>query len=252
MGYVVDPPHRGHRRFTSRRRTDDDRDPPGEGTGGNVCDTGAMSRAADSSNRALAPEPEEAKELLRTAIRKARAHRSQRLRDEAAHSLADVIESIPAVAAARCVSVYAARATEPGTSVLLERLAARGVRVLLPVLGAGLQRGWGEYRGADDLLERAPGRPPEPGGPTLGPEALADADVIVTPALAVDTGGGRLGQGGGWYDRALEHARADALVVAVVFPEEVRDATVEPLPREPHDRRVDAYATPDTWVPLTS
>ncbi|WP_447587527.1 5-formyltetrahydrofolate cyclo-ligase [Cellulomonas persica] len=93
---------------------------------------------------------------------------------------------------------------------------------------------------------------PEPGGPTLPAEALADADVIVAPALAVDTAGGRLGQGGGWYDRALEHARPDALVVGVVFPEEVRDATVDPLPHEPHDRRVDAYATPQGWVPLTS
>ncbi|GEK19120.1 5-formyltetrahydrofolate cyclo-ligase [Cellulomonas persica] len=211
-----------------------------------------MSSAADSSNHALAAEPEEEKEQLRSAIRKARSHRSQRRRDEAAAALAHVIESIPAVATARCVSVYAARPTEPGTGVLLERLAARGVRILLPVLGAGLQRGWGEYQGVDDLQERAPGRPPEPGGPTLPAEALADADVIVAPALAVDTAGGRLGQGGGWYDRALEHARPDALVVGVVFPEEVRDATVDPLPHEPHDRRVDAYATPQGWVPLTS
>jgi len=209
-----------------------------------------MSSVADTPNRAL--DAEEAKEQLRSAVRKARAHRSPRQREEAAAAIADVIESIPAVAAARCVSVYAARPTEPGTDVLLERLAARGVRVLLPVLGAGLQRDWAEYRGIDDLLERAPGRPPEPGGPTLGPDALAAADVIVTPALSVDTAGSRLGQGGGWYDRALEHARADALVVAVVYPEEVHDAVVDPLPREPHDRRVDAYATPDGWVPLTT
>ncbi|UJP41092.1 5-formyltetrahydrofolate cyclo-ligase [Cellulomonas palmilytica] len=211
-----------------------------------------MSSAAGPSLHASPPEPEEAKELLRSALRKARSHRSQRLRDEAADALAEVVTSIPAVRDARCVSVYAARPTEPATGVLLERLAERGVRILLPVLGAGLQRDWAEYRGPDDLRERAPGRPPEPGGPTLGPQALADADVIVAPALAVDTAGSRLGQGGGWYDRALEHARPDALVVAVVFPEEVRDAAVDPLPREPHDRRVDAYATPEGWVPLRS
>jgi len=246
---------RVHDDVTPGRRTGPDEaglGTPEDGAGPILCDTGAMSSAADSSNRAGAPEPEEEKEQLRASIRKARAHRSQRRRDEAAAALADVVESIPAVAAARCVSVYAARATEPATSVLLERLAARGVRILLPVLGAGLQRGWAEYAGADDLRERAPGRPPEPGGPTLSAQALADADVIIAPALAVDTAGGRLGQGGGWYDRALEHARADALVVAVVFPEEVHDATLDPLPREPHDRRVDAYATPERWVPLTS
>ncbi|GEL95012.1 5-formyltetrahydrofolate cyclo-ligase [Cellulomonas composti] len=192
-------------------------------------------------------DADDAKEALRVAIRAARARRSARRREADAESFADVVVQIPAVARARCVSVYASRAGEPGTGPLLERLAKRGVTVLLPVLGAGLQRDWALYAGPDDLRERAPGRPPEPGGPTLGPESLADADVIITPALALDTAGTRLGQGGGWYDRALEHARPDALVVALVHPEELRDVTTDPLPREPHDRRVDAVATTEGW-----
>ena len=190
---------------------------------------------------------EDVKEELRLAIREARKARSPRRRDEAAKSLATVVLNIPAVANARCVSVYAARATEPGTGALLEELAARGVRVLMPVLGSGLQRDWAEYTGADDLRERAPGRPPEPGGPTLGAQALAEADVVIAPALAVDTSGARLGQGGGWYDRALEHIRPGVPVVALVYPEELYDAQVRPLPSERHDRRVDAVATPQEW-----
>jgi 5-formyltetrahydrofolate cyclo-ligase len=193
---------------------------------------------------------EDVKEELRLAIREARRARSPRRRDEAARALATVVLSIPAVASAHCVSVYAARSTEPGTGALLEELAARGVRVLMPVLGSGLQREWAEYAGADDLRERAPGRPPEPGGPTLGAAALADADVVIAPALAVDTSGARLGQGGGWYDRALEHIRPGVPVVALVFPEELYDADVRPLPSERHDRAVDAVATPEGWHPL--
>lgn len=192
-------------------------------------------------------EVEDVKERLRLAIREARKARSPRRRDEAAKALAEVVLTIPAVEHARCVSVYAARSTEPGTGALLEELSARGVRVLMPVLGSGLQRDWAEYAGADDLRERAPGRPPEPGGPTLGPEALGDADVVIAPALAVDTSGARLGQGGGWYDRALEHLRPGVPVVALVFPEELYDADVRPLPREQHDRAVDAVATPEEW-----
>jgi 5-formyltetrahydrofolate cyclo-ligase len=192
-------------------------------------------------------EVEDVKERLRRSIREARAARSPRKRDEAAAAFAHVVEREPAVAAARCVSVYASRPTEPGTGLLLERLAARGVRVLLPVLGAGLQRDWAEYRGPDDLRERAPGRPPEPGGPTLGHAAIAEADVIVAPALAVDTAGNRLGQGGGWYDRALVEARADVPVVVLVYPEELYDAQVRPLPHEHHDRQVDAVATTAGW-----
>ncbi|MDM7830641.1 5-formyltetrahydrofolate cyclo-ligase [Cellulomonas edaphi] len=207
-----------------------------------------MSTAAQPyPHAAEGDEIEDVKERLRTAIRAGRRARSQRLRDQAAVALADVVAGIPAVAEAPVLSVYAARPTEPGTLELLERLAARGARVLLPVLGSGLQRDWAEYAGPEDLRERAPGRPPEPGGPTLGPDALAQADAIVAPALAVDTDGARLGQGGGWYDRALEHARPGVPVIALVFPEELYDASTRPLPREPHDRTVDIVATPDGW-----
>ncbi len=188
---------------------------------------------------------EHVKEALRSAIRTARKARSERRRLEAAARFADVVAEIPAVANARCVAVYAARPGEPDTRLLLERLAAAGTRVLMPVLGTGLQRDWATYDGPDDLRQRAPGRPPEPGTPALGPQALAEADVIVAPALAVDTSGARLGQGGGWYDRALEHARPGAPVIALVYAEEVYDADERPLPRLPHDRAVDAVATPD-------
>jgi 5-formyltetrahydrofolate cyclo-ligase len=195
-------------------------------------------------------EVEDAKEILRKAIRTNRQSRSERLRKEAAVAIADVIETIPEVAAATCVATYAARPTEPGTAEMLERLAARGVRVLLPVLGAGLQRDWAEYAGPADLQVRAPGRPPEPGTAPLGPEALALADVVVAPALAVDSRGVRLGQGGGWYDRVLTGLRPGSRVIAVVFPEEVYDAATRPLPVQMHDILVDAVATTIDWRQL--
>jgi len=193
---------------------------------------------------------DEFKQFLRQAVREARAQRSPRLRAQAASALADVLETIPEIATARCISVYASRSTEPDTGPLLERLAARGVRVLIPVLGSGLQREWAEYVSAEDLRQRAPGRPPEPGTPSLGAAALADADAVVAPALAIDSLGTRLGQGGGWYDRALQHVRPGVRVVGVVFPEELYDAAVRPLPREPHDRPVDLIATTTGWHPV--
>jgi 5-formyltetrahydrofolate cyclo-ligase len=192
-------------------------------------------------------ETGDAKDALRRAIRAQRGQRSARQRAQAAEAFADIIESIPEVRDAGCVAAYAARSAEPGTLPLLERLAGRGVRVLLPVLGAGLARDWADYTGPDDLLERAPGRPPEPGGPTLGTDAIKLADVVLAPAVAVDTRGVRLGQGGGWYDRALTHLRPGSKVVAVVFPEEVYDADVHPLPRQEHDIRVHAVATTTDW-----
>lgn len=189
----------------------------------------------------------EVKEELRRALRARRQAMSARAREAAGMGLAKVVTGIPAVEGATCVAAYVSRPTEPPTMPLLERLAARGTRVMLPVLGAGLRRDWAWYRGPDDLQLRAPGRPAEPAGPALGADALTDVQAVIAPALAVDTDGARLGQGGGWYDRVLRHAPADAIVIATVFDDEVYDATVRPLPREPHDRAVDIVATPSGW-----
>jgi len=200
---------------------------------------------AHSSTNLDALAPEDAKAKLRASIRKARQHRSERRLAEHAQTLCDHVLALPSVESAECMSVYASRSHEPGTLPLIESLHARGIRVLIPMLGTGLQRGWGEYQSADDLVERAPGRPPEPSGEFLLPDALAEADVVVVPALAVDTAGTRLGQGGGWYDRALTKANADAPLVALTFANEVYDADESPLPLEPHDHMVHAVITPD-------
>jgi 5-formyltetrahydrofolate cyclo-ligase len=191
----------------------------------------------------LLADPIEAKDELRRGIRTRRGARSPRARADAATAFADVLDTVAAVRDAGCVATYAARAGEPGTQVLIDRLAGRGTRVLLPVLGKGLARDWAAYEPGETLRERAPGRPPEPGGPALGADAVAQADVVVVPALAVDTAGNRLGQGGGWYDRMLALVPDGVPVIAVVFPEEVYDAADRPLPTQEHDRPVHAVAT---------
>ncbi|MCC2322657.1 5-formyltetrahydrofolate cyclo-ligase [Cellulomonas xiejunii] len=196
-----------------------------------------------TAHRARPRHPAEEKDQLRRQVRARRSQRSARRRTEVALRLAEVVLTIPEVTAARCVSIYASRPSEPGTGPLIEALAERGVRLLLPVLGTGLQRDWAEYAGADDMRERAPGRPPEPSGAPLGSAGLADADVVLVPALAVDTHGGRLGQGGGWYDRVLAHVRPGAPVIALVHEDEVLDE----VPREEHDVPVTGVATPDGW-----
>lgn len=188
-------------------------------------------------------ELDDAKSALREAVRSSRAARSQRQREEAGATFAE--HGVQAVGEARCVAAYVSAPTEPDTSMLIDALHERGVRLLLPVLGPGLARCWGEYTSREELAQRAPGRPLEPAGEVFPPEALAEAEVVIAPALAVDASGIRLGQGEGWYDRALLHRAPDAPVLAMVHEAElIRDAH---LPRAPHDIPVDAVITEERW-----
>ena len=108
-------------------------------------------------------------------------------------------------------------------------LHARGAAVIVPEMLPDQDLDWHELRA--DGSE----------GPGLGLEAIGGALVILTPALAVDHNGTRLGQGGGSYDRALARRRPDAVLVAIVNDEEY---AAWPLPRDAHDVRVNAVITP--------
>ena len=189
-------------------------------------------------------EVEEAKQALRKAVREYRSARPARRRQEDAIAFAD--HGVQAVGPGRCVAAHVSSPTEPGTGVLLDALLEQGVRVLLPVLGPGLARSWGVYTGREHLSQQAPGRPPEPQGEVLPPEVLDEADAILAPGLAVDSDGIRLGQGGGWYDRALLHRRPGVPVFAMIHEAELLPEG-EQLPRAEHDVRVDAVITEERW-----
>jgi 5-formyltetrahydrofolate cyclo-ligase len=137
------------------------------------------------------------------------------------------------------VACYVAHGREPETGLLLRTLRDRGLQVLLPVVLPDLDLDW-----AVDGDDRATGLGPavlEPTGPRLGADAIVEADVVITPALAVDRHGRRLGQGGGSYDRALARRRPDAFVVALLHEGEIWD---DDLPTDRLDQLVHAAVTP--------
>jgi len=71
--------------------------------------------------------------------------------------------------------------------------------------------------------------------PVVEPATL---DVVLVPGVAFDRRGGRLGFGGGYYDRLLP--TTPALRVGVTYDECLCDA----LPCNEHDQRVDWVVTP--------
>lgn len=161
------------------------------------------------------------KPALRTGVLAARRSMSQPVRAAADRALAAAVRRL--VRPGARVAAYTPLATEPGGTELLPALAAVAGAVLLPVLRPDRDLDWS--------LDGTP----------LGLPAIATADLIVVPALAVDRTGVRLGRGGGSYDRALHRVAASTPVVALLYEGEFR---ADPLPAEPHDRRVTAVLTP--------
>jgi 5-formyltetrahydrofolate cyclo-ligase len=185
----------------------------------------------------------EAKPALRDRIRAERRARSPRQRHELAAAICDVLLEQAMIRSARTVGAYASLPSEPGTGPLRSALRAGGVTVLLPIRRPDNDLDWAADSGTTQINLTGPPLP-QPVSGELGVNAIGGADVVLVPALAVDTDGYRLGQGGGSYDRALHRVSASAILVALVFDEELFDAAVEPLPRESHDLRVHGVLTP--------
>ena len=177
------------------------------------------------------------KQALRSDLRARRRARSEAELAAWGTLLAAHAGSIPG----RTLTAFVGAGGEVPTLPLLDALVADGRRVLLPITLDDMDLDWAEYTGAADLAPAGFGLL-EPTGPRLGLDAIAEADVILAPALAIDRVGQRLGQGGGCYDRALP--RASGEVIAVVADDELLEA----VPTEPHDLPVDAVLTPSAGL----
>jgi 5-formyltetrahydrofolate cyclo-ligase len=151
------------------------------------------------------------------------------------------LTALPAWSAAETIGAYLGYGSEPRVTHLLASTARAGRTVLLPLLQEDGDLTWAPWDGDLDHLVRR-GNVLEPAGPGSA-DAIARADIIITPALAVDRHGHRLGQGGGSFDRALARAEG-ALAIALVYDHDI----VDELPAEEHDRRVDVVVTPTRTI----
>lgn len=143
--------------------------------------------------------------------------------------------SLPQTAAASTLLLYHGMGTEPDTVRLLEPLWALGKRVCLPRCLPGNQM---EARlvQRESILIPHPWGMLEPGTDCalVTPEEI---DLVLVPGLAFDRSGGRLGQGGGFYDRWL--AGFSGVTAGLC-----RDLVLlDRVPREAHDRSVDLVVT---------
>ncbi len=144
---------------------------------------------------------------------------------------------------ARFVMAYCSFGSEIETSPLLHTALRHGKELVLPKINPATNE-LDLYIVEDLLNELVPGvwgiREPNPDLCTqLRPK---DLDFIVTPGIAFDKSGGRIGYGRGYYDRLLHAchlAGSRPFTVAAAFEVQIVDVT----PKENHDVPIDAIAT---------
>ena len=171
----------------------------------------------------------EEKVALRTRYRQ---ERNARYIEHSFEHLAD----IPEIQSAQVIASYMSYGDEPSTKELNQKLLAMGKLLLLPRI-SGKDLEWVQWSGdQSSLLEKR--KIFEPKGEVF--EDLKKVEVVIVPALRIDRNGYRLGQGGGYYDRALPHFAA--WTIGLIHPDEISSTD---LPREEWDFPLFAAATPD-------
>ena len=174
------------------------------------------------------------KARLRSSAADARRRLTPAQRAEASAAIVDRLLRQPELQRPGHVLLYAAMPEEADLARAVGPLRERGVRTLFPrVRGEQL-----ELVAASDLLTLQLGYRGvrEPTGPRIDTEVV---DVAVVPGVAFDPHGGRLGHGGGHYDRLLAQLPEDSLRVGVCFACQV----VPRVPRLAHDEPVDVVLT---------
>ena len=143
--------------------------------------------------------------------------------------------ALPQLDDARSVLLYYGIGGEPDTSRLFEPLEARGKLIALPCCLPGGQMEARQYSGPGHLVSGPYGIPqPDETCPVVEPGTLS---LILVPAVCCDKKGGRLGHGGGYYDRYLPRTRAVTVCLC-------RNVLLQQrVPTELHDVSMDMVLT---------
>jgi 5-formyltetrahydrofolate cyclo-ligase len=168
-------------------------------------------------------------------MRHARRMIPQDLRAKASQRIVQHALSHPLFSNLSCIAGYVAMNDELDVMPLLKQLAGRGVTLALPRIDS-LQNllQFHVWREGEALIAHPKLCVHEP---SVNSTRITPV-IILTPLLAYDAVGTRLGYGGGWYDRTLHHLRhmpQPPLVIGIGY----RCQHYESLPRDAQDEPLD-------------
>jgi 5-formyltetrahydrofolate cyclo-ligase len=171
------------------------------------------------------PDRPPCKAQLREELRRQRRALGPHEQSAAARAAAFNFTRIPSWKKARRIALYLASDGEIDTSAVSANCRAAGKQLFLPVIGETNLMEFAEWTQGERLTANRYGIPEPPR--TARRCAVEALDIIVLPLVGWDSTGGRLGMGGGFYDRALAGVKGPLLVGLA--------HTVQQLPRVPRD-----------------
>ena len=195
----------------------------------------------------LLSDPPYTRQQIRQQIRQRRRALTPEQQTQFALQAADRMMAYPPVLLAQTVAVFLSFDGELDTRPLIDQLWRAGKRVYLPVLhpfSPGNLLFLHYHPSSDLVVNRLNIREPKLDVRDVLP--LSQLDVLVTPLVAFDAAGQRLGMGGGFYDRTLQNWRQHRLQ-PVGYAHDCQQ--VDALPTEQWDIPLPAVITPSkTWL----
>lgn len=182
---------------------------------------------------------------LRRVLRQRRRSLTRHQQQRAARQLAAVALRRPEVARAQHIALYLAQDGEISPLPLLQALVARGKQVYLPVLKPGSLLRFRRFPAP--RMRRNRFGIPEPLGRDFKPRQM---DLVLLPLVGFDGRGGRLGMGGGYYDRSFAFLRAGILRRPLLVGLGHAFQEVAQLPVERWDVPLAAIATERRWLTI--
>lgn len=146
---------------------------------------------------------------------------------------------LPIYQESKTIGLYASFNNEVSTSILFDKALEDGKKVLFPYIRkADRDLAFLPVRGLDELELGQFGIMT----PSFGEgkdDYIGDIELLVIPGVSYDLKGGRIGYGGGFYDRTLHKLAKLPFILALAYEFQVLDE----VPMLPHDVRINAVVT---------
>jgi 5-formyltetrahydrofolate cyclo-ligase len=173
--------------------------------------------------------------VIKAAARKAAFARRQVAFDAAYPGAAGHLSQVLAGYRGVPLAGYMAMRTEIDPTPAMEEAAAHGPVCVPVIMGAGQRLKFSRWT-PDVALRDGPF-----GANVPAVDDFIEPEILIVPLVAFDRKGGRLGYGGGFYDRTLQALRASRPTLAIGFAFAAQET--DALPLEPTDQPLDLIVT---------